>query len=1245
MVDRSSGGIACYNSPLMWRLLQTLAGLAAGCSLLLLTAGCGAGLIAGALATSGGDDNGNTPIAAPVGPSLVLAETDGPLFHGIPPALLLRSARLTNAGLGNDPELRLELRMAQDERASQQQVILGSNPTPGSDDVSLTFRFATDELLAVIAERDPPRNLPSTEDVPAILELWDDAESPTKLVASTPFLLRRQPTAELVANDPRGISVVRSRELATVRVSNMVDTENVTVRVAVQIPDPANPNDLLAASNVSVVQDPNDPAAKLVTFAMPRYDFSAHAAVEVSGARSGQSIPVLGIYYRPRLASLVNRRSNTDGGGIVTATGQGLTTFDLVTKQFELSRSEVVIQKGMQEVVLTEGSFREPSNPSNLVFVPPPSPDGTPGRALVEVAVTLQPDNVRVSSGSFEIFAYGASNPAFEPRGLGLLHDSIDLAIAPTTDSANDSAWSLITGEDGSAQIVHLQGDGTGSFQRVGPPAPVADPQVRVNRAPQHLAAADLDGDGFVDLLVVESSPVVKGSLSFGSFDPLAPQRVVFTSRPETLGDTTRAVHEYVRTDARDAVILEREDGRLDVFRLLGSGRGESTIDSVDSLVAATPVPPNSSGDLATVIDLDRDGAVDVLSIAIVEPPTNELDAYAEVSVWWGETGELLSFEEKTVDLVRLPGRTWNAVFDRAVALDAHPIGREGRALAVSLQEPVGSVFLHVLPNRGARGRADTASPGAAQLGPAAASISVGSSSSKSFLVQAYPGRCEDALIAWSSEGDAVPPVSTVIENTLGERLDAVNGLFASRAQNRRRDAVYAWSVSAVGSGLEPRLTTLVLDPVVPIGSTPRFNSPVVQTDLPDPVRGLATGLLLGPNQELGFAVMQDGAVRLHANDALGGPRIPLSPTTIDLGSRGLRAAPGTELTTVISPNGDKQLLLFLTEDARLVALDATATPDVKVSTSIDLRTLLPGWSGLVVGGASRIIGSGDVDGDRLYDLVVSVVFEGTSQRGLLLLPGLPAGTGSEPAFPFGTPRPPGTEAQLPFGVPVSLAFGDLAPSAINRDEVVVAFENQDVPRFYGFDEDLGGLALAEADGNNHPFDRGLRPTAVAVYDIDRNGFDDLLVGSSGDNQLHVYLNFVSTASAVPGEVVLSRLFESQEPGALAPGRPDRLLLNDQDGDGIQDVIAAVIPAGGGAQLRLRSMISNGSGGFISSTSIPLERLATTTCASLSAPEDQGRAYVSLADVNDDNLQDLVIAWEGSPQVPPHIRVLFGTHR
>ena len=370
---------------------------------------CGAGLIVGALAGSNnGGGSTTTPPILPQPPSLVVSLDEGPLF-GLNDDVVVREVRLTDAELPSS--VRLDLRTIE-TNVRQEQEIFSINNSPGTDPEILFF-LRTAAILAAVPD-------PTVADVPSTLELIDTSTG--EIVASTPFLLRRQPTAELIPSDPtRGITIAPSGANVRIRVRNLVDTTNITARVAVANPDPQRVTIVNDINNVTIETDPNDPDAVIASFPMPQQVSTVQAFAEVIGTRSGRSTPVSRIYVPPQLGGIVGRRSDTDGGGRAIVTGQGLVPFDAVTLELDFLRTEVLIRKDGLETTLRAGSIRLPpvSSANNLVFVPPSSPDGSPGPAEVQVVVTFPP-NIRVPSNTAELFAYGASTPSFEPRGLAL---------------------------------------------------------------------------------------------------------------------------------------------------------------------------------------------------------------------------------------------------------------------------------------------------------------------------------------------------------------------------------------------------------------------------------------------------------------------------------------------------------------------------------------------------------------------------------------------------------------------------------------------------------------------------------------------------------------------------------------------------------------------------------------------------------------------------------------------------------
>jgi hypothetical protein len=1205
---------------------------------------CGAGLIAGAIAGSSSGGGGSNPGSVGPTPAVVVNIDEGPISNeGL---LVVRTVRVTNntAPFGQPNPAQLGLQILGAGVVDEQEVFETSGPDNAPE---FQFLLRTPNIRAAVGGVDV--------DVPAELRVVDQSTTPERVVAATSLLLRRQPLLDIVSNVPdKNLAVHESGERARVRVQHLADLQG-DVNVVVSVPNvDATPLlQPLIAPNVTVVEDPDDSDTKIVSFDMPEYSFASRASVAVVGTVSGRSTTSIGLYYRPLLQAVVERRSDTGGGGTATLIGTGLARLDLVSGQPDFRDVELTLRKGGRERVLTIADFLPTqSSRNNLVFTLPPSPDGLPGS--VDVGLRLAFDDIPspIESQSKPLFFYGAAEPSFEPRGLALSSTTRAVATTSLMPGMPADAFVLELAPDLSARVTRLRAQGNGMFTRRGAPIPVADPLVRLGRDPGDLVPVDLDDDGLTDFVVFENRPN-DGSMLISRFVDADPDRLTFAGRPASLpGPTTwRAA---LPRPGRDLVVSRDGLGALSITSLLDGPMGSvgSLTRQIDTtLVTGAPIPTNSTSQVVEVGDFDGDGLEDVAAAALV-PATEPPGAVAlEISTWWGAQPSADDvFAEKTVDLVTVPGLQLSD--DPSLEELSRIGGPASLSLAVSIDSDAGTV-MHAAQTSEIR-RWSTISAGTAQTAVPRASTSFDVDQDGALEVASlYDTDCEQQLSIWRMETTG-EVIATELGYALGEQLSMIHGLSSGPIGSEAhagvpRHALFAHFEAEVAIEPEGRITTLLIEEATEDPGTISLVSPIARRDYVDDV----LGIVVADTDASTPGTRAPTIVSLHAQsvgfatvDALGNPL----ETTTGLSLSAIQT-PQADVEPIAVPRGGgaSDLVLHLSETGRVVACDVDRLGTVDaVTESPDLRTLLgPDALGQPILSASRLR-FGDVDGDDITDVILLLVLDDGSQHGLILLRGIQApGDGSLIGFPFVVPTAVSPLARLPFGVPTDFAIGNLFPendgpvdTRTTVDEVAVAFQGE--IRFLAFDPD-GDFVLAEAGTSEDFFRPESAPDAIATADVDGDGLDDLLVASSAAASLRAYLNFTR---AEDGGVAVDQLFPR---GAvtLPEGTPSRLVLSDQDGDGIEDVITLLeIESTTMASMRLQCAIASGSGEFVASWQIPIDRVASRPCGH-SSPPAQGLGSVSLSDVNSDGIGDLVIGWQGNAAVPieSHTRVLFGSHR
>jgi hypothetical protein len=188
----------------------------------------------------------------------------------------------------------------------------------------------------------------------------------------------------------------------------------------------------------------------------------------------------------------------------------------------------------------------------------------------------------------------------------GLSLKALPEAPAGTTPSAlasgdfnRDGRLDLAVANSGSKDVSILLGDGAGGFAAA-PGSPVG-----VAGNPIDIAAADLDHDGFQDVVVAfDSTPtavqVLRGQAG-ASFAALAPT----TLGPEPFPVPARILLGQLTSDASyDLVVLFAAAQKIRLYQGTGLGFATTPLTDLDT--------PGETNDGGTLVDFNRDGALDV---------------------------------------------------------------------------------------------------------------------------------------------------------------------------------------------------------------------------------------------------------------------------------------------------------------------------------------------------------------------------------------------------------------------------------------------------------------------------------------------------------------------------------------------------------------------------------------------------------------------------------------------------------
>lgn len=1206
--------------------------------------GCGAGLITGIASTGGGGDSGGT--AAPelsVPADLVL-----PLR---PDAGTTHTVVVTNARLGASASLLVRLAAAGVEVDQPQ-------PTAAVQGAGTAITFALDTAAIVAAAG-------VAADLPATLSVWSEGR---QVGSPASLLLVRPPRASLLL--PAGQSqrfLSPFGEQVMLRVDGLRSGDPAAVDVLVETPDPARGGAvtvqrLAAQVTLGTAEDGTPTVAAVV----PGNAFPGRVQLRVRDRFAGTSEPVTNAWYRPDIALALPGQGPTTGGSLVTLIGSALVPHDfasgVVPAPFDFGAVRLSFEKGGRVTELSPDDLRTASSGvDRLVFTMPPSPDGRPGQVDIVLRVDLGDTEARVVASREFLFAN--PDPFFGPRGAVIDRLPVAVAAIPldgaavggaTNSAAPDIAALTEQGGVGFLQLLLAQQNGM--FQRFAAPRRIGDPEVAAEREPRDLGVGDFDGDGVPDLFVVNAGA---GSavhhLVLGQAAPLPP-----------LG----AVHAIAAPAGSWRVHVARCDGDLlpDVVLVPGPGADPTQRPHVllaRPLAVGAPAFTNAQPldvramayEASEVADFDGDGFVD---FAVVSGVAGQIDvAYGSGDGTFG-VGVALDFEVPTYtrDPVS-PAAGLHACADGALQSLALVLAGRPGDLGGGPTQPTITVLRQTAARQFAAPVAqDTYSPPTEPIGRSLAADLDGVPPIELLVaMRDEPQLLSLGLLRIGSGG--VEPILEAIEGGAESpkqiRAALFGTAFPATASAGEAKAVFLVHETEVDGVREKRLSTRL---VAASGTTPVLVllPPDAGARMTFPVQGLVGGDFHAVSVAAGGAVRdlavarpadalagEDEAIVLVANDGFGGfPR---------LGNAMVHAGMlGSSLTLLPTAAGAVDGLLFADAESRLgiwrhqengpaaQAPDALTAPLRLVGGDPSLATALLS--------ATTRLAVADVDGDGLLDLVALLRFQvGTETVArLALLCGKNNVVAGE--FPFHAPS-------VLTAVPASASgfvLGDFAAAgagATTNLELALAVPSAGLAGFDGnhvrFYRRSAGATPADdrfvpaalASGPQVLL-AGSNPTELAAADFDQDGRVDLLVACRGDASLRLFRN--TSAVGVDGEVRVGEFAEALgSPLPAAVGLPTRLLLADVNGDGNDDVVAAVeFTAGSGVRsTSVASYLGSGAGEFTGPRFVSPQRLG----------DRDSHLALDVGDWNRDGVPDLFLGWGTSAATDINLRVLFGGTR
>lgn len=1184
---------------------------------------CGAGVGVAAILSKNGSRR-PPPEVRP--PELSLPEPTGPL---VPPidVIPVRTVVISDYQVQSSSQLRVELRALDVVSVQSSPLILSS----ASGASVLGFILQSREINAKVSDL-------TAADVDARLAvLVDDVE----IAPPVPFLLRKQPRASLVP--PQGqtvafLSVLGGTRL-TVRSNYLIGATPDDVQIQIGAIDPNGAIRLQKCSDLEVATAESD-GAVVVSGIAPSVPFAGSVLVAIVDSKAGSSTLVPNVFYKAALDVVSPRTAATEGGEVVTLAGTAMVPFDRSQNPatLDFSKVSVLLRRGGREVVVPAVSMRpDLSSPSRLVFTVPPSPDGRAGPADVVLRMEFS-GGVAAETIAPALFVYGYSTPLFGPRGTVLPDAPTRIALAPIEGFTSDSDLAMLSSLGGLPRVFLFAARGNGMFTRLGAPFEgglLADPNQRL---PSDLLTTDLDGDGRMDLFVLNqgSTQGANHGLLLNRPKPAAP--LVFVGGVlSTQPGPRRVVRGDLDEDGIvDLVMLPTPQAFLAKFASGPSG-------GLPSFVSVT-IPGVGAGpyDAVEVADLDGDRHLDVAFVVGGVAP--------RVAIAFGDGHG--AFVSGPVFALAIPGYT-GVASSPAVGLHACGTGPL-RSLAVVLagrgSDAATQPTVAVLAQPTARAFAQPIASGVWSVVDADEALATSTLADLDGdgigeLVVGHVGVAKNPLhlLTWVVDHFVERPdsVERGIEDVRDVRQIIVEG----------NAAKIAHTVLVDGSD-EFRVSTWL------VAAGPRLVAPDAARGLPSPIKGIAIGDFRANGNGTRDAIVASGsALDLLVNDGIG---TFTSSTRIDVPHLVPRTLQAVRLAQPTSAGGDG--LVFLLDDGRIGWLPPGATtPLLGVA---DLRRFGPSsiWARPV--GESSQLAAADVDADGISDLVVLLSCDavGSERREgealLFVLRGRSVTSSTE--LPLREP-PPGLAVARLHGNATGLALGAFVhdPSAPSRLEAAVAIPSGDsgAPaagnhiRFFRY---APGATPAEdrfvpsfAEDGKAVLIAGDQPEQIVASDFDGNGTIDLAVASAGDARMRVLLNSGSKLATHPLEVNIGAFVESfGVPPPLPPGRPRAVFLADLNGDGIADLLVASTDDTGVLRTGIGIYLSNGNGRLALTTIVPPVRTGDLVPAITGGfvPRNANSAF-ALGDVNGDGTLDLLVGWATTGSTDRNLRVLFGGAR
>ena len=730
-------------------------------------------------------------------------------------------------------------------------------------------------------------------------------------------------------------------------------------------------------------------------------------------------------------------------------------------------------------------------------------------------------------------------------------------------DFNNDGKADLLVGNQVSGSVTVLLGDGSGAFTKA------AGHDFATGIGPIHLAVADFNGDGNLDVALVDNQNLPNLYVSVLLGDGSGAMNLAGGS-PFSLGSTNGGANFYNNPIQSIAAGDFNGDGKMDlvitnpsfdqVDVVLGDGTGH---------FASAPGSPLFSGYAPTAVlvaDFNGDGRVDV---AVANWTSDNVATLLNDSTQTSVTGSPNpSVHGQTVTLTAAitPSAATGAVqFAIDGANFGPPVTVSGGTTVLSLSTLTAGSHTVTVNFSGSNGYGNSSGSLSVPQVVSVSSSTTSVASSQNPSVYGQPVTITATILPSLASGtvtfkdlDAGMVLGTATIS------GGIASLTVSSLQPGLRSIVAIYSGD---SGDHASGSAYLYQQVTPNGS----NRVVQPSGSP-----FATGN--GPQAIAVGDFNGDGIQDLAIANKIANNLTVLLGT----GSGGFTVASGSPVATGNSPyaiavgdfDGDGKLDLAVANSG-----DSTVTVLLGIGAG---KFSAAAGSPLAVGNGPRAIETGDFNGDGKLDLAIANF--GASTVTVVL------GTGSGTfAAASGSPFAVGSN-------PSGIAVGDF-----NRDGILdLAIANtgsSNVTELLG--TGTGGFTAAVS-----PFAVGSGPQAIITGDFNGDGNLDLAIANTTDSTVTILLG-VSSGGFTPA---------SGSPFATGAG-PQALATGDFNGDGILD-LAVANPDGN----NVTELLGNGSGGFAAASASPF--VAGTKPIA-----------IKVADFNGDGILDIAVANAGSNNV------------